>query len=90
MDAAETKIGRASADAQEQIRELREQVEKLMRERVTPAISNAAGRAQDAVRQVGDVAQDTTEQIANTVKERPLTSILVAAGVGYLVGRFSR
>ena len=91
MDATEAKAGRAgTADAHEQIRELREQVEKLMRERVTPVLSEAAGRAQDAARKVGDVAHDQTEALTKQVQERPLTSILIAAAAGYLIGRFSR
>jgi len=39
-------IHRWTADAREQIRQLREQVDSRMRERVTPAISDAGGRAQ--------------------------------------------
>ena len=91
MDAVETKPGNAGkADAHEQIRELREQVETLMRERVTPMLSEAAGRAQDAARQVGGMAQDQTEAVQKKVQEWPLTSLLIAAVAGYIVGRVSR
>jgi ElaB/YqjD/DUF883 family membrane-anchored ribosome-binding protein len=91
MDAVETKAGRTgNADAHDQIRELREQVEALMRERVTPILSEAAGRAQDAARHVGDLAHDQTEAVAKRVQERPLTSILIAAAAGYIVGRITR
>jgi ElaB/YqjD/DUF883 family membrane-anchored ribosome-binding protein len=83
-------IHAAAGNAQEEIRELREQVETLMRERVTPALSQAAHRAQQAARQVGDMAQDQTEAVSEKVREWPLTSLLIAAGVGYMFGRFTR
>ena len=88
MDATETRTGKA--DTHQEIRELREQVEALMRERVTPILSEAAGRAQHAARQVGDIAQHQTEAVSNKVREWPLTSVLIAAAVGYVVGRITR
>jgi ElaB/YqjD/DUF883 family membrane-anchored ribosome-binding protein len=79
-----------SESAQEQIRHLRAQVDTLMRERVTPVIAEAAGMAQDAARQAQEIARDQTEAFQGRVREQPLTSVLIAAGVGYLVGRLMR
>ena len=39
-----------AGDAKEQIAKLREQVEMLMRDRVTPVLADAAGRAEDTAR----------------------------------------
>ena len=83
-------VNAAAGSAQEQIRQLREQVDALMRERVTPMISDAASRAQDAARQAQDLAQDQVEAISGRVREAPLTSILVAAAVGFILGRLAR
>jgi ElaB/YqjD/DUF883 family membrane-anchored ribosome-binding protein len=88
MAATETKSDRL--DAHEEIHQLRAQVEALMRERVAPALTEAAGRVEDAARRVGGLAQDQTDALAHKVQERPLTSLLIAAAVGYLVGRVTR
>lgn len=77
-------------DAKEQIAKLREQVEVLMRDRVTPALAGAAGRAEDAARAASDMAHEQAEAISGRVREQPLIALLVAAGVGYLIGRIVR
>ena len=75
-------------DTQRQINQLREQVETLMRERVTPAVTDFAGRAETAVRRGRSVVREQTEAVSGQVEERPLLAILIAAGIGYLLGRF--
>ena len=77
-------------DAKEQIARLREQVEMLMRDRVTPALADVAGRAEGAARSAQDLAREQAEALSGRVREQPLISILVAAGVGYLIGRIVR
>ena len=83
-------INQAGANAQEQIRQLRSQVDSLMRERVTPMLSDAAGRAQDAARHAQDMAADQVEALSGQVREMPMTAILIAAAAGFLVGRLAR
>ena len=84
------RMSESSADAREQIRQLREQVDGLMRERVSPAVSGAAGRAQDYARQARDMAEQQTEAITSHVRAMPITSVLIAAAAGYLIGRIAR
>jgi ElaB/YqjD/DUF883 family membrane-anchored ribosome-binding protein len=91
MPTTQAKADRASdADALEQIRELREQVESLLRERVTPILSDAADRAEDAARGAASYVRGEAEVVADKVREKPLTWILVAAVAGYLLGRVTR
>ena len=90
MMAMRDKMDDTAQDAQEQIAQLRAQVENLMSERVTPALANAAGQVEDYARQARDMANDQTEQLAEKVRESPLVSVLIAAGVGYLLGRIAR
>jgi ElaB/YqjD/DUF883 family membrane-anchored ribosome-binding protein len=79
-----------SSDARDQIARLRDQVDSLMRDRVTPALSDAAGRARSAYDDASDLARDQADALGGRVKEQPLIAILVAAGVGYLIGRIVR
>jgi ElaB/YqjD/DUF883 family membrane-anchored ribosome-binding protein len=77
-------------DAKEQIAKLREQVETLMRDRVSPVISDAAGRAEYAARQASGVARDQAEALGGRVRQQPLIALLIAAAAGFLIGRISR
>ncbi len=77
-------------DAKAQIAQLRDQVQNLMSERVTPALSSAAHTAEDYARQARDMASDQTEMLSDQVRESPLAAIMIAAGVGYLLGRIAR
>ena len=77
-------------DAKAQISQLRDQVQNLMSERVTPALSNAASTAEEYARQARDMASDQTEMLSDQVRESPLAAIMIAAGVGYLLGRIAR
>ncbi len=73
-------------DAAEQIAKLREQVEQLMRERVTPALADAAARAESAV----VTARDQAQAMSGRVRERPLAAMLVATAIGFALGRVLR
>ncbi len=77
-------------DAKEQIAQLRDQVQTLMSERVTPALANAAGTAEEYARQAKDMASDQAEMLSDRVRESPIFAILIAAGAGYLLGRIAR
>jgi uncharacterized protein YjbJ (UPF0337 family) len=46
----------------------------------------AEGKADKAVGQ----AQDAAGQLADTIREQPITALLIAAGFGYLLGRLGR
>ncbi len=77
-------------DAKEQIAKLRDQVETLMRERVTPAIADVAGRAESTARAAAGYAHDSADAVSGRVRDTPLIAVLVAAGIGFLVGRIVR
>jgi ElaB/YqjD/DUF883 family membrane-anchored ribosome-binding protein len=66
-------------DAMAQIVRLREEVDTLMRERVTPAVTAAV-----------EAARTQSDKLTGKVRGRPLTSIAIAGAVGYLMGRLGR
>ena len=70
-----------------QIARLREQVEALMKDRVTPAVTEMAGCAESVLNTAAGVVRDQAQMISGHVREQPLIAVLLAAGVGYLLGR---
>jgi len=77
-------------DAQAQIVRLREQVEALMKDRVAPAVAEFAGRAESAVHSASGVVRDQAQVMSGRVKDQPLTAIVIAAAVGWVIGRAMR
>ena len=74
-------------DATTQIARLRAQVESLMRDRVTPAVADVAGRAEIALRTASDKVREQAETVSGKVREQPLLAVLIAAAVGFVLGR---
>jgi hypothetical protein len=79
-----------TSDATAQIARLREQVETLMRDRVSPAVAAAADRAQSAMHGAADSMRGQAEVLSGKVREQPLLAILIAVAVGYVLGRATR
>jgi len=88
-DNARDAMGRAE-DAMAQIIRLREQVETLMRERVSPAMGEAAERFEAAAHDTADVMRGRADALAGAVRGQPLIAIGIAAIVGFLIGRVGR
>jgi len=69
---------------------LREQVESLMKDRVTPAVADAAARAESAVYGAADTVRGQVENVSGRVREQPMIAVLIAAGIGFVIGRALR
>ncbi len=93
MTPPDTMLDSASAtldDTRSQIASLRRQIETLMSDRVNPALSQAAGRAQETATKTAAYTKDQAEALSGQVRSQPLTSVIIAAGVGFLLGRLFR
>jgi ElaB/YqjD/DUF883 family membrane-anchored ribosome-binding protein len=88
--AEETSDSRNGGDTKAQIVWLREQVEALMRDRVTPAVAEAAGRAESVIHGAADTLRGEVESVTSKVREQPLLAILIAAMIGFALGRMIR
>ncbi len=77
-------------DAQAQIVRLREQVEALMKDRVTPAMADYAGRAESAYNTASGAVRDQAQMVSGRVKDQPLIAIMIAAVAGWIIGRVMR
>ncbi len=69
------------------IARLRNQVETLTQDRITPAVTDFASKAGSAVSTATDAVRGQAQVVASQVQERPWTAILIAAAVGWVIGR---
>ncbi len=86
-DPGQTSRSGAMPSHDEQIAELKAQLEALMRERVNSAAEQMAAKTGEIADQLRDYAREKTDAVAHAVSDRPLTAIAVAAAIGFLVGR---
>jgi uncharacterized protein YoxC len=77
-------------DVQAQIAQLRKQVEALTQDQITPAVTDFASRAGNAVTSATGAVRNQTQVVSGQVKEWPLAAILGAAAVGWLIARIIR
>jgi ElaB/YqjD/DUF883 family membrane-anchored ribosome-binding protein len=87
MSNAESHPGEPN-DIQAQIAWLREQIDELMKERAAPSSGDKALCSEitvccNAVKAV----QQHAKELSGRVSERPLTALLIAASVGFVLGR---
>jgi ElaB/YqjD/DUF883 family membrane-anchored ribosome-binding protein len=80
---------RLAEDARAELARLRAQVERLMEERVTPALGQAADTVEDYTRRARARFDENAHAITDTVRDRPLLSLAAAAIGGYLLGRLT-
>jgi ElaB/YqjD/DUF883 family membrane-anchored ribosome-binding protein len=83
-------ISDTMTSADQQIARLRSQVEALMNDRVTPLVSNAAGRAESAMHTATDSVRNSADAVSGRVRKQPLIALAVSAGIGFLLGRIIR
>lgn len=80
-------------ELRDDLRQLREDLQAL-REDFGKATGNLYEAGRRSVRSAGQDARNTVDkaakQLSDGVTERPLTSLLVAAGAGLLLGAFFR
>lgn len=74
-------------DARAELARLRGQVERLMEERVTPALGQAAEAVEDYTRRARHKIEDNANALSDTVRAQPLLFVAAAAFGGYLCGR---
>lgn len=79
-----------SDNARDEIRSLRDQVNQLMEDRVSPVLSDAGKRAGVAASRAREYTEDSAEMVSDRVRDQPLIAIGVAAAVGFLFGRITK
>ena len=77
-------------EANPEIAHLREKVEMLMNERVTPALGAVADHAQTVVRNASSEFRQQTTRLSETVQQQPLTAIAIAVAAGIVLANLTR
>jgi ElaB/YqjD/DUF883 family membrane-anchored ribosome-binding protein len=77
---------RVADDVSVRVRQLRNDVDALMRDTVTPALAVAIDRAMATSQHV----RRHSETVATGVRGRPLLSVGIAGFVGFIFGRATR
>lgn len=80
---------RLTDDARGELARLRAQVEHLMKDRVTPALGDAAETVEDYSRRARASIEENADAVADTVRERPLLTMALAVLCGYAIGRLT-
>ena len=92
MDAEERlseKLSKRADDAQEQISRLRDRVDRLVKD-YGPAVSRVASRTGAALSDAGDAAGAQARAVMRDVTPTQIGLMVLALGVGWLIGRTSR
>jgi ElaB/YqjD/DUF883 family membrane-anchored ribosome-binding protein len=76
--------------ARDELRALRDQVNALMEDRVSPALDTAGRRATEAARKARAYTEEQADMVSGHVRDQPLIAIGVAALVGFLFGRITK
>lgn len=74
----------------DEIASLKKQVESLLNERVTPAIANAADKAEHVVHNAKEMTDCQMKQVSDKVQSRPLMAIGIAVIIGCFIGKIIR
>lgn len=84
------KTQETTEDTHAQIARLREQVETLMKDRITPAVSDLASKAESAYNTASGTVRHQARAVSGQVQENPLIAVLIAAAIGWIIGRVTR
>lgn len=77
-------------DAAEELARLRNQVETLMNERVTPMLGSVAHSAEHAAKVATDEVRHQAARLTDAVQEKPLAALAVAALAGFVLASILR
>lgn len=80
---------RNPSDIKAQIDALRDQVATLVEGRASP-IDDAARVLNEKARDIGGAVREHAETLSTQVREKPIAALLIAAGIGYVIGRLVR
>lgn len=88
--AAREAAGSARDTVSHEIAALRERVETLLAQRVTPTVNHLMDRAEHVASDAAASVRHQTARVSETVQERPLAALGVAALLGFIAAMLVR
>ncbi|MBR0654395.1 hypothetical protein [Plastoroseomonas arctica] len=80
----------AKDTVQAEISALRAKVETLMSDRVSPAVSRIVDRAENVAGDAAATVREQANRLSDTVQERPIAALAVAAIAGFITAHLLR
>lgn len=80
----------ASAEEWEPLKEQAEEIFENVKESFNKALSSSTGQVKAYVDEVEEFSQETIDSAGEYIKKNPFKSILLATGLGYILGRTLR
>ncbi|MBS7812142.1 DUF883 family protein [Roseococcus pinisoli] len=87
---AKDDASRLVSDARAEISQLREKVESLLNDRVTPAVSAVADRASSLGKSASETVRHQADRASDAVHDKPLIALGVAALAGFVIASLIR
>jgi ElaB/YqjD/DUF883 family membrane-anchored ribosome-binding protein len=81
-DTAKENVSNAYQDTKPKVDELAS--------KITDTASDLYESGKDKLYQAEDYVEDSVASLAKSVRKQPLTSLLIAAGIGYLFAKFTK
>jgi ElaB/YqjD/DUF883 family membrane-anchored ribosome-binding protein len=75
--------------ANAELQRMKDAIEATVRNTVAPTVAEIVAKAAASAMQGQKQVQDYSETVSGGVRNRPLLSILLAAGVGFVAGRIT-
>lgn len=82
--------GRLGRDAASEIAQLRQQMEQLLSDRVSPALGSMVSGAEYAAKSAGDEVRYQANRVADVVHERPVLALGMAVAAGFFLASILR
>ena len=72
-----------------ELQRLQSDMETMIRDTIAPTLAEVVARAAGAALYGSNQVRDYSDTVAGGIRSRPLISVLVAAGIGFVLGRAS-
>ena len=89
MAPASTSTGKTE-DPKAHLRRLRQEVDALTADRVSPVVADLTARAQRTLNDTTTVVRDQTEVLSKRVRQNPFVAVAIGVAVGFLLSRIIR
>jgi ElaB/YqjD/DUF883 family membrane-anchored ribosome-binding protein len=77
-------------DPKAHIRRLRQEVDELTADRVSPVVADLTARAQHTLDETTTAVRGQTQMLSERIRQRPFVAVAIGVAVGFLLSRMIR